>query len=158
MSTSKQTIKSTLERILFETDVSYKGMGQETCCDRSCDLSIGGIYLQAKQILSVNETLFLDFTVPTKNGDYGVVCKAKVAWTNYEENRCKIDYPPGAGLEFMTLPQENLSILEAYIDEYDENKKMNMICAWCGKHIGMRKGPYGKTSHGICAECKKIYL
>ena len=31
---------------------------------------------------------------------------------------------------------------------------MNAICAWCGKSLGVRRGPEGRITHGICAECK----
>lgn len=35
----------------------------------------------------------------------------------------------------------------------DTSEKMNVVCAWCGKHLRMRHGPAGKTSHGLCKTC-----
>lgn len=153
-----QVIKSTLERVLFETDVSYKTTNGETLLGRSCDLSVGGIYLQTKQFLSENETMSIAFSIPNEGGGHNITCKARVAWANYNHDKLKLDYPPGAGLEFVKLSMDCSSTLSKFINKYDENKKMNMICAWCGIHLGLRKGPYGKTSHGICSECKKIYF
>ena len=37
---------------------------------------------------------------------------------------------------------------------YDEVKKMNVTCAWCGDQLGQRKGPHGKTTHGMCDQCR----
>ena len=33
---------------------------------------------------------------------------------------------------------------------------MKIICAWCGKSMGYKKGNKGEISHGICPECKKV--
>jgi len=30
---------------------------------------------------------------------------------------------------------------------------METICCKCQKHMGWKKGPEGKVSHGICIEC-----
>jgi Tfp pilus assembly protein PilZ len=153
-----QITKSTLERILFETNVQYVPQRGETFSDRCSDLSVGGMYLKTKHALRVNETLLIAFSIPFEEGEYEVSCQARVAWTNYDHEKLKIDYPPGVGLEFLELSSECPALLAGFINKYDENKKMNMICAWCGKHLGMRNGPYGKTSHGICGQCKETYL
>lgn len=157
MSEFEQT-KSTLERVLFETDVLCKYPKGETLCNRCCDLSVGGLYLQAKKFLSVGQIILISFSIPLKERELEISSKARVAWTNYEHDKLKAHYPPGVGLEFRELSQEHSSILSEFIYKYDEEKKMNMLCAWCGVHIGMRKGPYGKTSHGICCKCKKKYF
>jgi len=155
MSESEKITKSTLERVLLETDVFYRHPNGQSLCDRCCDLSTGGIYLQTKSFLKVDEKVFISFSIPLKDRELEISCKTRVAWTNFDHDKLKTHYPPGIGLEFTEISREDLSILSDFIYKYDEDKKMNMICAWCGKHLGMRKGPYGKTSHGICDECKK---
>lgn len=35
---------------------------------------------------------------------------------------------------------------------------MKAECAWCGKELGLRPGPDGQTTHGICDDCRKKLL
>ena len=42
---------------------------------------------------------------------------------------------------------------ENFVEAYDESGKMNVVCAWCGKHLRMSNGPFGTTSHGLCKTC-----
>ncbi len=37
---------------------------------------------------------------------------------------------------------------------------MDVVCAWCGKSMGVKPGPPGVpgTTHGICDECLEIQL
>ena len=53
------------------------------------------------------------------------------------------------------ITQAALDSLEKFIDSYEEEKRMNVVCAWCGGSLGQRKGPFGKTSHGVCEQCHK---
>ena len=32
---------------------------------------------------------------------------------------------------------------------------MKVVCAWCGKDLGIKPGSDEKVSHGICTECAK---
>ena len=91
--------------------------------------------------------------MPWKGQDLSISCHARVAWTNYDKSRRKPGYVSGVGLQFLDVKHEDLSRLSKFIDAYDEKKKMNVVCAWCGNKIGMRKGPFGTTSHGLCNQC-----
>jgi hypothetical protein len=31
---------------------------------------------------------------------------------------------------------------------------MNVVCAWCKAEMGVKPGPDGKTSHGMCDRCQ----
>jgi c-di-GMP-binding flagellar brake protein YcgR len=147
--------KSSMERIAFATAIQYEPADESRRFDLSCDLSQGGLYLRSGYTFDTDETLALSFTVPKPGQEITISCQARVAWTNTDTDRRKIEYPPGAGLQFLDIANEDRSALARFIETYDENKKMDVVCAWCGRHLGLRKGPLGKTSHGICIECRE---
>ncbi len=37
-------------------------------------------------------------------------------------------------------------------EKSDSEKEGKVVCAWCGKDLGTKKGING-TSHGMCKEC-----
>lgn len=147
--------KSVMERIVFETTVRYEPSRESKLSDLSRDLSEGGLYLKTKYPLDTDETLTLSFSIPKQDQEISISCQARVAWTNHDTNRCKAEYPSGVGLQFLDLSCEDLTALSRFIEAYDENKKMNVVCAWCGSYLGMRNGPLGTTSHGICSQCRE---
>lgn len=147
--------KSLMERVIFETTVQYEPLHESMLSDLSRNLSVGGLYLRTNFRFEIDETLMLSFALPSPKQDISISCKARVAWTNYEANRLKPDYPAGVGLQFLSLSPEAFTTLSQFIDAYDEDKKMNVLCAWCGCFLGMRRGPFGTTSHGLCSQCRK---
>lgn len=42
------------------------------------------------------------------------------------------------------------------INSINEKSKMKIVCAWCGADLGLRRGPDGTLSHGICTECLEL--
>lgn len=146
--------KSTLERVLFEATVNYRSAPGKTFSGLCSDLSAGGLYLRTTFPLEKNDLLEVSFSLPNSGRGLVISCKARVAWTNFEAERRKPNYPSGVGLEFLNLSPEEKDRLTAFIETYDEHKKMNVLCAWCGCCLGTRKGPFGVTSHGICEQCR----
>lgn len=144
-----------MERIVFATAVQYEPEDESKRSDLTCDLSQGGLYLRSSYPFDTDERLLLSFTIPKPGQNLAISCQARVAWTNTDTERRKTEYPTGAGLQFLDLSRAEKTALARFIDAYDQNKKMDVVCAWCGKHIGLRKGPLGKTSHGICVECRE---
>lgn len=149
------TPKSLVERVIFETSVQYNPSGKTTLSGFSNDLSVGGLYLRTKLPLDIDDTLKLSFSLTCKEPEFSISCHARIAWTNSDLNRRKLGYVSGVGLQFLDLSHEDLSALEKFIDAYDEKKRMNVVCAWCGISLGIRKGPLGTTSHGICNHCRE---
>jgi len=147
--------KSLLERVIFEAKIKYKSWSETNLSGLSSNLSVGGLYLRTRLPLDVDDTLFLSFSLPGREGELPLSCDARVAWTNCDNNRRKPDYATGVGLQFLNLSAEDVSTLEKFIDSYEEEKRMNVVCAWCGSSLGYRKGPFGKTSHGVCEQCHK---
>jgi hypothetical protein len=149
---------STIERILFESIVYQLTPADRICIGSCSDLSVGGMYLITSSLFVVNERFKITFSVPFAGNHIEISSSARVAWTNYQDCRLKLDYPLGVGIEFVELSTNSTKLLCDYIYSYDETKKMNMVCAWCGKHLGVRKGPFGKTSHGICGTCREEHF
>ena len=150
----KASSNSPLERVMFETTVQYNQLHASALSGLCCDLSVGGLYLKTKLPLNQDETISLSFSIPDREQDVSISCNARVAWTNFDVKRRKPTYPSGVGLQFLALSQDDMKMLSEFIDTYDENKKMNVSCAWCGSYLGMRRGPIGTTSHGICSDCR----
>ncbi len=145
--------KSLLERVIFEAAIKYQSLQENNLTGFSSNLSTGGLYLRTKLPLKVGDTLTLSFSLPGQ--EQPISCDARVAWTNFEKKRAKPDYASGVGLQFLNLADEDKSLLTEFLESYDETKRMNVVCAWCGKALGMRKGPFGKTSHGVCTQCRE---
>jgi uncharacterized protein (TIGR02266 family) len=149
------TGKSLLERVIFEATIKYKSLPEINLSGLSSNLSVGGLYLRTRLPLKIDDVLSLSFSLPGQTEASTLSCDARVAWTNFDKNRRKPDYAAGVGLQFLNLSSEDLSTLEKFIDSYEEEKRMNVVCAWCGNSLGQRKGPFGKTSHGVCEQCRK---
>ncbi len=146
--------KSAMERVIFEALVGYRA-GYEQLSGSSGDLSLGGLYLKTKHLLKIDDRIMISFTLPFQEKEISISCRARVAWTNYDTDRRKPNYASGVGLQFLDLSHENQSALSKFVDNYDASKKMNVVCAWCGNSLYIRKGPFGTTSHGICEQCHK---
>ena len=144
-----------MERIKFETTVHYKPSRENRHSDLCCDLSEGGLYIRTKYPFDTDATMTLSFSLPKQEEEISISCKARVAWTNLASNRRKTEYPSGVGVQFLDLSHESTAALSRFIGTYDERKKMNVVCAWCGSDLGMRNGPLGTTSHGICSHCRE---
>lgn len=147
--------KSFVERVIFETIVQYKPSHKTMLSAPCSNLSVGGLYLRTQFPFNIDDTLILSFSLPFQEQEISISCHARIAWTNFDLNRRKLGYISGVGLQFLNLSHEDLSTLAKFIDAYDEEKRMNVVCAWCGNCLGMRKGPLGTTSHGICNQCRE---
>lgn len=150
--------KSSMERILVETRAQIVLSSGVIVSGYTVDLSIGGVYVRSQQSLHCDDLVQINLAVPSDDPILEISCQARTAWINDDDQRLKLDYPPGAGLEFMALAPEKAADLSEFIDAYDAQKKMNMVCAWCGKSLGLRKGPHGRISHGICGSCRELYF
>ena len=147
------TAKSLVERVIFEANVKCKPSSGTAFTGVCSNLSVGGLYLRTKKHFDVEDPLTLTFTLPCREKEIVISCNARVAWTNFDSNRLKPDYVSGVGVQFLGLSKDDIFTLSRFIVTYDDEKKMNVVCAWCGNFLGMRKGPFGTTSHGVCNQC-----
>ena len=153
--TEKTINKSFVERVIFEQNVEYEPSQEAILYGLSSNLSVGGLYLRTKFPFETDDTLMLSFSLPYQEQEVSISCNVRVAWINSDINRHKPDYASGVGLQFLDLSHEDRSTLSNFLEAYDEKKKMNVVCAWCGNSLGLRKGPFGTTSHGLCHQCRE---
>jgi CheY-like chemotaxis protein len=78
------------------------------------DLSARGIYVATEFKLETGTEIVLAFSLSEREGDL-FQAKGVVRWTNSGEERRKVDYPSGFGLEFTAVAGESLSILQRYL-------------------------------------------
>ena len=78
----------------------------------SRNLSTGGIFLETELYLDEGSIVDIEFTLP--NYPKFIDIKAKIVWT-VPDNWDPAIHPPGMGLEFIKLSEENKKIIENYI-------------------------------------------
>src|SRR5690242_11338793 len=74
--------------------------------DYSVNMSIGGLFLETRDLLPVDTTLHVEFQLPGKEGT--IACRAKIAWTNGPDSPRKAALPAGMGIQFLTLSLEDM--------------------------------------------------
>ncbi len=77
---------------------------------RTMDLSLGGLYLVADQILAVGSILRLDVALPSQPGLISAF--AEVVWSN----------ETGGGLHFLAMKEEDVESLKNYINQISPEK------------------------------------
>jgi uncharacterized protein (TIGR02266 family) len=81
------------------------------------NVSSGGVYIEADDILPVDTTLGIKFKIP--DDDIIITCNARVAWTNEPGQLKKDSLPPGMGIQFLDLSLENLQAIRNFLKEGD---------------------------------------
>ncbi|HJV67009.1 MAG TPA: response regulator [Geomonas sp.] len=79
------------------------------------DISDGGLYVASGHPLPQDAQIRLALYLPGPSG-FLLEGSARVAWTNAEEHRVKPALPAGFGVEFVNLPESQLTALEAFMD------------------------------------------
>ena len=86
------------------------------------DVSTGGVFIEANDILPVDTLLEIKFKLP--DNDTIITCKARVAWINEPGYLKKYSLPPGIGIQFLNLSLENLHAIRDYLS------KGNLVPTW----------------------------
>ena len=77
------------------------------------DLSTGGFFIEAPNIVPVGTLLNVEFTLP--NDDTTIKCLARVAWLNGPVSRRDLLLPPGMGLEFVTIDNQRVNAIRDFL-------------------------------------------
>ena len=75
---------------------------------QTMDVSLGGLYIVADQLLNIGSILRLDISIPEKNGL--VSAFAEVVWSN----------ETGGGLHFLAMKEEDVEFLKGYLTKASE--------------------------------------
>lgn len=81
------------------------------------NVSTGGVFIEAKDILPVDTLLEINFKLP--DNDTVIICNARVAWTNEPGQLKKDSLPPGMGIQFVDLSLDNLQAIRNFLKEGD---------------------------------------
>ena len=91
----------------LETVFERKKKEQTT---RTMDVSLGGLYLVAEQMLGVGSILRLDISLPEKSSLISAF--AEVVWSN----------ETGGGLHFLAMKEEDVESLKTYLTKASDGK------------------------------------
>jgi len=95
--------------------VRYGADNQTQLHDYTVNLSIGGIFLETRQILPVKTQLVLEFIVP--GGDNPMVARGQVSWINSGAEPVNPDLPPGFGVHFLDMEREKERLIRNFLQE-----------------------------------------
>jgi uncharacterized protein (TIGR02266 family) len=96
----------------------YYGVDQqELMTDYTVNVSTGGVFIEADNILPVDTSLEIKFKLP--DNDIVISCNARVAWTNEPGQLKKDSLPPGMGIQFLDLSLDNLQAIRNFLKEGD---------------------------------------
>jgi hypothetical protein len=91
----------------LETVFERKKKEQTT---RTMDMSLGGLYIVADQILNVGSILRLDVSLPEKSSLISAF--AEVVWAN----------ETGGGLHFLAMKEDDVEFLKNYLTKHSDAK------------------------------------
>ncbi len=94
----------------------YCGVDQEELMTNyTVNVSTGGVFIEADDILPVDTSLVIKFKLP--DNDSIITCNARVAWTNESGQLKKDSLPPGMGIQFLDLSLEHLQAIRNFLKE-----------------------------------------
>lgn len=107
--------KRTNARFDAQLEVEYEVLSQKPCSSRTVNIGIGGTFIEADNALPPGTLLSLKIHLPPD--DRVLKCSAHVAWVNHRDAPTKTSLPPGMGVEFFGLSEENRALLSRYLHE-----------------------------------------
>jgi uncharacterized protein (TIGR02266 family) len=103
--------RASLARVAVETRVRIRDHGAERW-GRSRNLSRGGIFVAAEELLPVATEVELEFALP--EGQAPLHPTARVVWGRRNGD----DEPPGMGLQFLALDRDGTRQIESFVYEH----------------------------------------
>jgi len=93
--------------------VHYGTGTQKLLVDYTVNLSTGGVFIEATEVLPAETPLSLEFSLP--EGQRTIRCRGRVAWVNTSDQPVSPRLPPGMGVQFLDLSLEDLRTLREFI-------------------------------------------
>jgi uncharacterized protein (TIGR02266 family) len=103
----------TAPRVSVRMRIHYGTGEQKLLANYSVNLSTGGVFIEAKDILPIETPLSLEFILP--NLEKTIRCQGRVAWVNAPEEIVSPRLPPGMGIQFIDLKLDDLHALREFI-------------------------------------------
>lgn len=96
---------------------------EEDFTAQGLDISKGGVFLESRESIELNEKLQLRIQLcrPGEDGEW-LECVGEVAWLNRKEKRLKPCHPVGFGVRFLKISFTETERLHSYLKKLDESK------------------------------------
>lgn len=104
------------QRVLCYTTVFYRYPGGHAY-GKCVDVSIGGLFVETDQSLSIGEQIDLSFTLPGM-ADLLLELQGKVVWINDPEKPCRSSYPGGFGVQFCNADFSTLQPIRSFVAQH----------------------------------------
>jgi uncharacterized protein (TIGR02266 family) len=102
-------------RYLARIAIFHGSEQKKLITDYTVNVSTGGVFIETSKILPVGTHLTMKFKLP--DNDRIINCNSRVAWTNGPDALKKPSLPPGMGIQFIDLSQDDLQAIRLYIDK-----------------------------------------
>jgi two-component system, cell cycle response regulator len=79
------------------------------------DISNGGLYVASLEQVEAQQTVTVAFYLPAAKPQL-VEVSGRIAWVNEEGKRVKQTLPPGFGVEFQQVSEEQMALIEAFLE------------------------------------------
>jgi len=100
-------------RVPARLQVRYGGDGGETLTDFTVNVSTGGIFVETARPFAVGEALQASFVLPDR--EEPIESRSRVAWVNTAERPTTPTLPPGIGIQFLDLGEEDRAAILAFV-------------------------------------------
>lgn len=106
------TVRS-LIRYIARLQIQYGSDPSLLLADYTINLSTGGVFLETANLMAVDTPLDAEFVLPLRSDP--ISCRARVAWVNHPDAPCNRSLPPGMGLQFLDLDEDDVDAIRTYI-------------------------------------------
>ena len=104
-------------RFATRIEILYGPSPQRQLVGFTLNLSTGGVYVETRHDIAVNENITLLFTLPEQ--ERVIRCLARVAWINDAKQPKKPTLPPGFGVQFVDIGLDDLHAIRDYLSAND---------------------------------------
>lgn len=101
-------------RIPYEAPVNFTLDGVSRS-GFSVDLSSGGVYVTEARPVEERKAVILEIKLPNATGR-SIKAQGVVAWANCQGKRKKMTLPPGFGVEFTKIAEEDNKVIKAFVE------------------------------------------
>jgi len=101
-------------RIAYEAPVTFTLEGVSRS-GFSVDLSSGGVYVTEVRPVEEKKVVSLEIKLPNATGR-SINAQGIVAWANCQGKRRKMTLPPGFGVEFTKITEEDNMVIKAFVE------------------------------------------
>lgn len=100
-------------RIPARLQIRFGQNGGEVLTDFTVNVSTGGVYIETALPFAAGDPLRTSFLLPERGSP--ITCSSRVAWVNTAERPTIPSLPPGIGVQFLDLDDEDRAAILAFV-------------------------------------------